>query len=133
MKTYVRTNYVPERYIKAFTKGKWYEVDVRDVGRGHTYGHITADNGVGHFIRVEGSYHLDEKDWDVVRSNTHPDSLELSKLREAADRCLGVNRDKISKEKALECLEDLDDFARMETGVAPTGQYETLKKFIEQS
>jgi len=34
-------------------------------------------------------------------------------------------------EKALEALEDLDDYARMEVGVAASGAYNTLKTFIE--
>ena len=38
----------------------------------------------------------------------------------------------ISVQQALEALEDLDDFARMDVGVIPTGAYETLKEFISQ-
>jgi len=33
--------------------------------------------------------------------------------------------------QALECLEDMDDFARMH-GIVPTGQYNALKEFINQ-
>ena len=37
----------------------------------------------------------------------------------------------ITKEEALACLEDIDDFARM-ADIAPIGPYNTLKEFIEQ-
>lgn len=39
----------------------------------------------------------------------------------------------ITKEQALEALEDMDDFARMEREVIPIGAYNTLKQFIEES
>lgn len=38
----------------------------------------------------------------------------------------------ITKEEALECLEDMDDFARI-ADVAPIGPYNLLKRYIEQS
>lgn len=37
----------------------------------------------------------------------------------------------ITKEEALECLEDMDDYARMTCGVDPIGPYNALKEFIE--
>lgn len=36
-----------------------------------------------------------------------------------------------TKEVALEYLEDLDDFCKMEVSVNPEGQYTALKRFIE--
>lgn len=38
----------------------------------------------------------------------------------------------ITKAQALEALDSLDDYARMETGVDAHGPRETLRKFIEQ-
>lgn len=40
----------------------------------------------------------------------------------------------LSKEdvvRALEALENMDDFARMDTGVDPVGPYKVLRDFIE--
>ena len=39
--------------------------------------------------------------------------------------------DKIDPKKALEVLEDLDDYARMGVAVEPTGPYHFMKQFIE--
>lgn len=39
----------------------------------------------------------------------------------------------ITKAQALEALDDLDDYARMETGVDAHGPRETLRQFIEQA
>lgn len=36
----------------------------------------------------------------------------------------------ITKEQALAALEDMDDCARMDIGVAPTGAYAVLEKYI---
>lgn len=41
--------------------------------------------------------------------------------------------DKITDKQALSALESLDDYARMELGVDPTGPYKTLKAFIFQN
>jgi hypothetical protein len=41
--------------------------------------------------------------------------------------------DVITKEDALQALEDLDDFSRMNTSVIPKGAYETLRRFIEEN
>lgn len=38
----------------------------------------------------------------------------------------------ITKEIALECLEDMDDYARM-ANIEPIGPYNTLKEYIEQT
>lgn len=38
----------------------------------------------------------------------------------------------VSIEDALEALEEMDDYARMEIGVEPFGPYKVLKTFIEQ-
>lgn len=38
----------------------------------------------------------------------------------------------ITKAQALEALDNLDDFARMETGIYAHGPTETLRKYIEQ-
>lgn len=38
----------------------------------------------------------------------------------------------ITKETALECLEDMDDYARM-ANIEPIGPYTTLKEYIEQT
>jgi len=40
--------------------------------------------------------------------------------------------DQVTKEQALEALESMDDYARMEIGVTAQGPYNVLKKFIEQ-
>jgi len=40
--------------------------------------------------------------------------------------------DMITTEQAKEALEDMDDYARMDVGVIPTGPYEVLKEFISQ-
>jgi hypothetical protein len=37
-----------------------------------------------------------------------------------------------SKAAALEALESMDDFARMDVGVDPVGPYKVLKDFIEE-
>ena len=39
----------------------------------------------------------------------------------------------ITKERALEALENLDDYARMQVSIEPIGSYNSLKEFIEQS
>jgi hypothetical protein len=39
---------------------------------------------------------------------------------------------KVSVEDALEALESMDDFARMDIGVTPIGPYSVLHKFIDQ-
>ena len=39
--------------------------------------------------------------------------------------------DKVDPKKALEVLEDLDDYARMAVSVEPTGPYYFMKQFIE--
>ena len=38
----------------------------------------------------------------------------------------------ITDKQAMNALESLDDCARMDIGVAPTGPYETLRAFILQ-
>ena len=39
---------------------------------------------------------------------------------------------KLDCSKALNCLEDMDDYSRMDVGVAPVGPYNMLKEFILQ-
>lgn len=39
----------------------------------------------------------------------------------------------VTTEEALEALENMDDYARMNVGVNPFGPYDVLKKFIEQN
>lgn len=40
--------------------------------------------------------------------------------------------DMITKQQALEAVEDMDDFARMEASIEPIGAYNILKRFIEE-
>ena len=38
----------------------------------------------------------------------------------------------VTSSQALEALEDMDDYARMEASIEPIGAYNTIKQFIEQ-
>lgn len=112
MAIYVKTDYVPEECKKYLTPNKLYQAtevvgsDIKDAC------YITDDTGDTIFIIPSSCASLRWHPWTVIEDNVSLPTIP-------------------SKEEALECLEDMDDYSRMSITIDPGGPYNTLKAFIE--
>lgn len=75
--------------------------------------------------------HFDEVCKRVFKPHSVVLTDEMAESITGQKSCLDPSM-KVSVEDALEALESMDDFARMDISVTPIGPYSVLHKFIDQ-
>lgn len=73
-----------------------------------------------------------QREIDLIKSKIAIMQTELEILEGYHQKSIQNDHGVISKEQALEALDEMDDYARMPAGINPIGARETLLAFIEQ-